>query len=202
MTLQILILNVTRWVEFITFIWIVSSCSTMNNQEPERSVTGGIFTGLEIDVPEDIRELLITGEKVLHAVRQARIEQAITPDSIFITTHRIIVRRPTTLGLRRNITDYRYTDMANTRIEKGLINSSIYIDMRFLSEECCLRGIPNKSAAKIFRTIEQQIARTRAGLSLSDDSNEDPFQILRVRFAKGEITREEYVSMKRVLEES
>ncbi|KYK36267.1 MAG: hypothetical protein AYK18_11975 [Theionarchaea archaeon DG-70] len=202
MTLQILILNVTRWVEFITFIWIVSSCSTMNNQEPERSVTGGIFTGLETDVPEDIRELLITGEKVLHAVRQARIEQAITPDSIFITTHRIIVRRPTTLGLRRNITDYRYTDMANTRIEKGLINSSIYIDMRFLSEECCLRGIPNKSAAKIFRTIEQQIARTRAGLSLSDDSNEDPLQILRVRFAKGEITREEYVSMKRVLEES
>lgn len=167
-------------------------------------MTGGFFTGLEIDVPEDIQELLITGEKVLHAVRQARLEQAITPDSIFVTTHRIIVRRPTTLGLRRNITDYRYTDMANTRIEKGLINSSIYIDMRFLSEECCLRGIPNKSAAKIFRTIEQQIARTRAGLSLSDGSSEDedPLQILRVRFAKGEITREEYVSMKSILEES
>lgn len=174
----------------------------MNTKETEGSLTGGIFTGLEIEVPKDIRELLIAGEKVLHAVRQARLEQAITPDSIFVTTHRIIVRRPTTLGLRRNVTDYRYTDMANTRIEKGLINSSIYIDMRFLSEECCLKGIPNKSAVKIFRTIQERIARTRPGLPLpASEGAEDPLQILKVRFAKGEITKEEYLSMKRALEE-
>jgi hypothetical protein len=164
----------------------------MNSEEPERSLAGGIFTGLEIDVPDDIQELLIPGEEVFHAVRQARLEQAITPDSIFVTTHRIIIRRPTTLGLRRNITDYRYTDMANTKIEKGLINSSIYIEMRFLSEDCVLRGIPNRSAAQIFRTIEGQIAKTRAGLPLSQshDESDDPLNILRVRFAKGEITQE------------
>lgn len=165
----------------------------------ENPLTGGIFTGLKIDVPQDIQELLIPGEKVLHAVRQARLEQAITPDSIFVTTHRIIVRRPTTLGLRRNITDYRYTDMANTRIEKGLINSSIYIEMRFLSEDCCLKGIPNKSASAMFRSIEQQIARTRAGLPLSEPV-EDPLTILKVRLAKGEITKEEYLSIKKELE--
>ena len=168
--------------------------------DTENTVAGGIFTGLKIDVPQDIKELLIPTEKVLHAVRQARLEQAITPDSIFVTTHRIIVRRPTTLGLRRNITDFRYTDMANTRIEKGFINSSIYIEMRFLSEDCCLKGIPKKSASAIFRTIEQQIARTRAGLPLQDPEPVDPLTILKVRLAKGEISREEYLSIKKELE--
>jgi hypothetical protein len=162
-----------------------------------RSLTGDLFKGLEIDIPRDITELLIPGERVLHAVRQARLEQAITPDSIFVTTHRIIVRRPTALGLKRNITDYRYVDMANTRMEKGLINSSIYIDMRFLSEECCLKGIPNKNAAQIFRTIQEQITGTP---SISHQQREDPLTILKIRFARGEITRDEYISMKQALE--
>jgi hypothetical protein len=174
----------------------------MNDTQSEKSLTGGIFTGLEIKVPKDIEELLISGEKVLHSVRQARLEQAITPDSIFVTTHRIIVRRPITLGLRRDVTDYKYVDMANTRIEKGFINSSIYIEMRFFSEDCCLKGIPNKSAARIFRTIQEQITKTRGGSPVSESGeSEDPYQILRVRFAKGEITEEEYLSMKRALEE-
>ncbi len=177
------------------FIWVSTVYFLMVKED---TLAGGIFTGLEIEVPRDIQELLIPGENVLHAVRQARLEQAITPDSIFVTTHRIIVRRPTTLGLRRSITDYRYTDMANTRIEKGLINSSIYIEMRFLSEDCCLKGIPNKSASAMFRSIEQQIARTRAGEPLSEPV--DPLTILKVRLAKGEITKEEYISIKKELE--
>ncbi|MBU7015385.1 MAG: PH domain-containing protein [Theionarchaea archaeon] len=172
------------------------------NEEQKGSVTGGIFTGLEIEVPRDIKDVLIPGEHVLHAVRQARLEQALTPDSIFVTTHRIVVRRPTTLGLRRNITDYRYSDMANTRIEKGIINSSIHIEMRFMSEDCVLRGIPNKSASQIFRTIEEQITRTRAGLPLVEKpAVDDPFRILKVRLARGEISKEEYQSLKKELEE-
>jgi hypothetical protein len=171
------------------------------NEEQKGSVTGGIFTGLEIDVPKDIREVLIPSERVLHAVRQARLEQALTPDSIFVTTHRIIVRRPTTLGLRRNITDYRYSDMANTKIEKGIINSSIHIEMRFLSEDCVLKGIPNKSASRMFRTIEEQITRTRGGLPLVEEPPvEDPLKILKVRLARGEISRGEYQSLKKELE--
>lgn len=171
----------------------------------EKSLGGGVFTGLEIDVPEDVMELLVPGEKVLHSVRQARLKQAITPDSIFVTTHRIIIRRPITLGLRRNVTDYKYTDMANTRMKKGLINSTIIIKMRFLSEDCKLEGIPKKSAAKIFRTIQERIARTNV-VSVSPQSqvlsvSEDPLRILKTRYAKGEITREEYLSIKKELEE-
>jgi len=168
--------------------------------DEKKSLKGEIFTGLEIEIPKDIKELLIPGEKVLHSVRQARLEQAITPDSIFVTTHRVIVRRPTTLGLKRNITDYKYTDMANTKIKKGFINSTIIIKMRFLSETCYLRGIPNKSAVKIFRTIQERIANTK-GILGSSHETEDPLRVLKLRYAKGEITREEYLSMKRDLEE-
>lgn len=180
------------------------NCGTLlmsQNTEPRKSLKDGIFTGLEIKVPKDIQKLLIPGEEVIHSVRQARLEQAVTPDSIFVTTHRIIIRRPTTLGLRKNITDYRYVDMANTEIKKGIINSSIHIKMRFLSEDCCLKGIPNKSAMNIFRTIQERIQLSRGGFQRSQpEGGEDPLQILRVRFARGEITEEEYLSMKRALE--
>ncbi|MBU7022701.1 MAG: SHOCT domain-containing protein [Theionarchaea archaeon] len=74
--------------------------------------------------------------------------------------------------------------------------------MRFLSEDCVLKGIPNKSASKMFRTIEEQISKTRAGLPLVEESlMEDPLKILKVRLAKGEISKEEYQSLKRELEE-
>lgn len=167
--------------------------------EENRPLTG-IFTGLEIEVPKDILELLIPGEKVLHSVRQARLEQAISPDSIFVTNHRVIVRRPEALGLRRFVTDYKYTDMANTEIKKGVIHSDILIKMRFLSEDCMLKGIPNKNAAQMFRTIQEMIVRSRGG-PLPESEGEDPLKILKVRYARGEITKEEYVSMKKELEE-
>ncbi|HEC96013.1 MAG TPA: SHOCT domain-containing protein [Euryarchaeota archaeon] len=72
--------------------------------------------------------------------------------------------------------------------------------MRFLSETCYLRGIPNKSAARIFRTIQERIANVRSILSSPQPISEDPLKILKIRYAKGEITREEYLLMKRELE--
>lgn len=163
----------------------------------KKSDTGDTLTGVEIDIPQDVENLLLSNEKVLYAVKQTRLEQAVTPDSIVVTTHRIIVRRPTTLGLKSNITDYRYVDMANTRIDNGLLYATIFIEMRFLSEDCVLKGIPKKSAAVIFRIIEEQISQAR---DQPHREIEDPIKILQFRLAKGEITKEEYISLKKELD--
>ncbi len=158
------------------------------------SIIRDIFTGIEIEVPRDVDELLVYNERVLCSVRQARTKQLITPDSIYITSQRIIIRRPTTLGLRRNVTDYRFRDIANVRMKKGIINSTIIMKVRFLSEDLCLESIPNKSASKIFKLIQEQMS------SGERIRSEDPMEVLKVRYAKGEITWEQYQDMKRKLE--
>src|SRR5690349_11392505 len=92
------------------------------------------FTGKEIEVPEDVKKLLQFNEKVLLSAETARSASLIAPETIFISSQRVIVKRPTTLGLRKNIEDYRYTDIANVKLKKGIIRSGIILKMRFLSD--------------------------------------------------------------------
>jgi len=164
-----------------------------------------VFTGKEIDVPKDISEVLMFDERVLHSIRQARLMQAITPDSIFVTTQRIIIRKPKTFGLRRETIDYKFVDMANTKIKKGIINSTIIVKMRFLSEDCILKGIPNRSAMEIFKTIQKlisasgQVTPTGAVNVNVGGGTDDPLKLLKLRYARGEISKEEYFEMKKIL---
>lgn len=116
-----------------------------------------IFTGKEIKVPKVIKETLVGGEKTLFAVQQARLKQLIAPDSIFVTNKRILIHRPYLLGLKREIEDYKYDDMANTSIDQGIISSSVRIKMRFLSNDVALRSIPRKTARGIFKTVQENI---------------------------------------------
>lgn len=178
-----------------------------------------ILWGREIEVPEIIKETLLDGEKVLYAVQQSRLKQLITPDSIFITNKRVIIHRPTTFGLRRTIQDYKYVDMANTEIDQGFISSDIKIKMRFLSEPVLLERIPTKVAREMFKTIQEGI-ENRLSESVQETvfkppltqafveepkveqestQEEDLMNILQRRYVTGEITKKEYLDMKREL---
>lgn len=174
-----------------------------------------VLWGREIEPPKVIKEMLLDDEKVLHAVQQSRLEQMITPDSIFVTNKRVILHKPTTFGLRRSVEDYKYVDMANTVIDQGFISSTIKIKMRFLSDPVELRRIPSKVAREIFKTIQDGIAgklEEPHQLSVSPQQMvevnrekkssagyKNPLVILKSRYAKGEITTEEYKKMKRLL---
>lgn len=173
----------------------------------------GILHGIKIDVPDVVKKILIPGEQVLHAVRQARIEQPITPDAIIVTTERVMIRRPKLLGLTLSNRDYRYSDMGNISVHKGIFNSTIEVKMRFLSYDLMLRGIPHEEAALISRTIqkgidgrfegmdgeESRIYRIPQTAAPKESSDADLLKILKLRYAKGEMTREEYERMKRDL---
>jgi len=169
------------------------------------------FCGKRIDVPEDVKKELIPGEKVLHAVRQARIEQPITPDAIIVTTERVMIRRPKLFGFTASNKDFRYSDMGNVIVHKGVLNSTIRVKMRFLSDDLMLRAIPNSEAPAISSTIQEGIDGRFEGMdgegsktyrtprmeTERGSSNEDLLKILKLRYVKGEITREEYERMKR-----
>lgn len=119
------------------------------------SLIRSVFTGKKIKVPKVIKETFVEGEKALFAIQQARLRQAIAPDSIFITNKRVIKHKPYLFGLKRGIEDYKYTDMANTIIDQGIISSTIAIKVRFLSDDVILRSIPNKIARQIFIRTRQ-----------------------------------------------
>lgn len=118
-----------------------------------------IITGKEVKTPEEVKEILESDEKVLYGVQQAGLGGKITGlESIFITTKRIIKVKPKTLGLRADIEDYLYKDMANVKLDKGIIRSSVSIVMRFRSDNAKIENIPKDEAYKIFKAIDDGIA--------------------------------------------
>ncbi len=118
-----------------------------------------IFSGKEIKTPDEIKEILESDEKVLYGVQQAGLGGKITGlESVFVTNKRVIKMKPKTLGLRADIEDYLYKDMANVRLDKGILRSSIYIVTRFRSDSVNIKNIPKDDAYRIFKAIDDGIA--------------------------------------------
>jgi hypothetical protein len=164
--------------------------------------------GKEFKVPKAIKKMLLADEQALAMIRQSRLKAAATPDYIIITNQRIIRYSPSTLGLHKEIEDYRYEDIANLKIEKGILFAKITLKRRFMSEDLVLDNLPVGKVDYIFRLIQENLKRMSSASAspVTTDqqtpprSPEDPLQVLKLRFARGEITREEFEEMKRVLE--
>jgi len=164
--------------------------------------------GKTIKVPNAIKKMLLADERVMAVIKQSRLKAAITPDSIIITNHRIIRYSPSALGLRKEIEDYRYEDIANLKIDKGIMFATITVKRRFMSEDLILDNLPTGRADYISRVIQENLRRMSSGPASPVTTNqrtpltspEDPLQVLKLRFARGEITKEQFEEMKRALE--
>jgi Bacterial PH domain/Short C-terminal domain len=164
--------------------------------------------GKTIKVPNAIKKMLLADEQVMAVIKQSRLRAAITPDSIIITNQRIIRCSPSALGLRKEIEDYRYEDIANLKIDKGIMFATITIKRRFMSEDLILDNLPKGQADYISRAIQENLRRIGGAQASPLTTNrqtppaspEDPLQVLRLRFARGEITKEQFNEMKKALE--
>jgi hypothetical protein len=160
-----------------------------------------------IKVPNAIKKMLLTDEQVMAVVKQSRVKAAITPDSIIITNHRVIKYSPSALGLPKKIEDYRYEDIANLKIDKGILFATITVKMRFMSEDLILDNLPTGRVAYIAKVIQENLRRMSSAPASpvtinqrgSPTAPEDPLQVLKLRFARGEITKEQFEEMKRAL---
>src|SRR5918996_1591571 len=75
-----------------------------------------------------IREMLNPDEKVLLVARQSRIRPGgslHTPNIIYATDRRIIIRDPYMLGIKENVVDIPYDIVTSVKLEKGLLSSTI-----------------------------------------------------------------------------
>jgi len=102
--------------------------------------------------------ILNEGEEVLLVANQKRTVPGgslATPDSIYVTNRRVISRNPRWLGMKKDIIDFMYRDLANVELHEGVWSSEIELTPRFNSEKVRLPAIAKDVAKKVFHMIRR-----------------------------------------------
>jgi len=80
---------------------------------------------------EKIADRLDDDEEVLEVAKQGRMNPGATslttPNTIFATDRRLIIRNPTMLGARQNVEYFDYDKITNIKLEKGIFSSTIVL---------------------------------------------------------------------------
>lgn len=133
-----------------------------------------------------VREMLNPNEEVLVVARQSRIKpggSAVTPNIIFATNKRIIIKDPYMMGIKEIIVDIPYDVITSVKLEKGLLSSTIRFEAPALigskrlgmidgvvsgedDQEGIIEAIPKRKAEDVVQVIRSGMHNTR------DDVNE------------------------------
>lgn len=88
-------------------------------------------TSDDLEEIKKIADRLDSDEQVIVVAKQSRFKPGgslvTTPNIIFATNKRLILRNPTMLGLRENVEDYSYDKITNIKLEKGMFSSTLVI---------------------------------------------------------------------------
>jgi hypothetical protein len=100
-----------------------------DHQVPSNLTTDAAITNKD-DLEEigKIRNILNPNEEVFVVARQSRLKPGgskLTPNVVFATDRRIIIKDPSMLGLREDIVDIPYDMVSSVRIDKGVFSSNI-----------------------------------------------------------------------------
>ena len=130
---------------------------------------------------EKIAERLDEGEKVLEVAKQSKLKPGganFSPNTVFATDRRLIIRNPTMLGARQNIEDFEYDNLTNIKLEKGLFSSTLVITAPGMgtaarnstmsgllpwgrNEDGSIDGIPKDKAEKILKIVRHGIVEAK-----------------------------------------
>lgn len=127
-----------------------------------------------------ICEMLNPHEEVLVVARQSRVRpggSAITPNIIYATNKRIIIRDPYMMGIKENIIDIPYDVITSVKLDKGLLSSTIRFEAPALvgskrlgmidgivggenDHEGMIEAIPKRKAEDVIQVIRSGMHRT------------------------------------------
>src|SRR5918911_729867 len=97
-------------------------------KEQPPSFTTDITDKEDLEEIKEIAEMLNPNEEVFVVAKQSRLKpggSAFTPNIVFGTDRRIIIKDPMMLGLRENVVDIPYDMISSVRIDKGVFSSNI-----------------------------------------------------------------------------
>lgn len=95
------------------------------------------FSKDELREIKKVKKILDPDEKILIVAKQGRFKPGgalVTPNTIFATEKRLIVRNPTMLGLRASVESIPYDKITSVKLEGGVFSSTIVIRSPGLSE--------------------------------------------------------------------
>ncbi|HEX6561461.1 MAG TPA: PH domain-containing protein [Nitrososphaera sp.] len=173
----------------------------------------------ELDEIKKIADHLDKDETVLVVARQSRIKPGgslTTPNIIFATDRRLIIRDPSSLGFRQSIEDISYDRITSARLDQGVLSSSIILRAPGLStiaekkidgvvmgrdsNEGQIEAIPKDKAEKIVEAINKGIQRSRAPTTIVNEASvADELAKLAKLKEQGVLSEEEFLRMKEEL---
>jgi len=180
-------------------------------EEPELAFDLSKFDKDEQNEIERIKKFLEASEIIKAVARQSKFMpggQIVTPKTIFATDKRILIRDPNTLGIKSDIDSVSYSQVNAIKLKKGAFTSQIIIESgQFENNNEIIPAIPKKKAENIMGIINQHIREAQqfhgyeSPPAQQKTEDDDPLVLLKKRLAKGEISPEEYVNLKKVLED-
>jgi hypothetical protein len=150
----------------------------------------------DLDEITKISDILNPDEKVLLVAKQSRIKPGgskLTPNIVYATDKRIIIRDPYMLGMRENIVDIPYDIITSVKLEKGILSSTIRFRAPGLvsssrlgmidglidgehDQDGKIDAIPKDKAEKLLETIREvmQCPKTKANTNMSQQQQIPP----------------------------
>ena len=130
---------------------------------------------------EKIVDRLDEDEEVIEVAKQSRMKpggSSTTPNTIFATDRRLIIRNPTMLGARQNIEDFEYDNITGIKLEKGVFSSTLVITAPGMgtaartgtmsgllpwgrNEDGSIDGIPKDKAENILKIVRNAIVKAK-----------------------------------------
>lgn len=104
-----------------------------------------------LPVPDDMKHLVNYDEKVIWVVRGS--------ETVLLSDQRIIIRKSSGLGLKKNFVDYPYSNMVNIKLDRGVRRASVEILMRSGVQNIKISNLAKPDAYQLHRIIRENIIR-------------------------------------------
>lgn len=174
---------------------------------PESTFDRSQFDADELSEIDRVKKMLDAAEVIKVVARQSKVMpggKLITPKTIFATDKRILIRDPNMLGLRSEVDSIPYSQVNSVQLEKGVFTSKVMIASGYFnSDEGVIDAIPKDKAEKIVGVVNEGIRRAQTHfteVAPPTKTDDDPLTILKKRYAKGEITKQEFEEMRKTVE--
>lgn len=174
------------------------------------------FSSDEMDEIRKIQIYLESGEQILLVARQSRIRPGgslTTPNIIFATDRKLVIRNPMMLGLRESIEVIPYTEITAVHLKKGVFSSEVMITAPGLTTElgrffkltrhgvAGIPSIPKKKAENFVNIVRDGIKRAEVSKEKQQITTTptplEELKKLKELLDIGAITQEEYEEKKK-----
>jgi len=174
------------------------------------------LTSEEMEEAEKVKSYLEPGETFLLVAKQSRIRPGgaiTTPNTIFATDRKLIIRNPMLLGLRESVETVPYNDITAVDLEKGMFSCEVRITAPGLTVQLSrffslsrhgiagIPAIPREKAEKLVEIVREgmkQAGATKAMPSVvAAITPLDEIKKLKELLDMGALTQEEYEEKKK-----